>query len=388
MEEISDDSQVASAMAELPREVPSNLSPGRANNGNQENLIDWLLEYAPVVSGHQNLRRLRFTTRLQAWNEYQVAMRTQQDSACEYSQFCKLLDKWYIHSAIYDKCACPYCYEFEKATMEHRAIHYEVQNHMRLKAATWDKYHEYTRLLPLSGSCNFAMMTMDYCRIHQVSETHKLEEHGQTTVEEITLSIFNMIIVCNKTEQHPFDLLSTLPQSPAFMRSAFNEFSEKISTLIDNVEELVVWSDGGLRTYGTVALLYELHKKLKKRILHFLFAPYHGHNRSDGHFGHIKTLLKRKYAFGNLVKSKFDPNDPMPAEKVLSIASTVKNTDAFLLELSDVIVRENYRKWESQQKSVKEFNVYRYENGRMSACALNDSNQMGPWFVIHPPPLK
>lgn len=386
MEEFSDESQIALNTIETHREVPSFLSPAKAFNMNQQNLVNWLLEYAPVVSGHQTLRRLRFTTRIQAWNEYQSAMHSRRASAYEYSQFCKLLDKWYIHSAVYDKCACPYCYAYEKATTEDKPIHPEIENHLKLKAATWEKYHEYTRLLPLTGSGKCAIMTMDYCRIHQVSEKHEHEEQGQIRTDDITLSIFNMIVVLNKSEQHPFDLLSTLPQSPAFMRSAFHEFAQKIAALIADVEELIVWSDGGLQTYGTVSSLYELHKMLKKRILHFLFAPYHGHNRSDGHFGRIKTLLKQKYSFGNLAQCKFDPDDPTPAEKLLQISNSVKNTEAFLFEFSDVIVRENYRKWESQQKGVTEFNVYRYDNERMSACVYNDNNQMGPWFVIHPPP--
>jgi len=61
-----------------------------------------------------------------------------------------------------------------------------------------------------------------------------------------------------------------------------------------------LWSDCGLRTYGTVVNIHQLATILNVQIIHTFFPRYHGYSRCNAHFRRGKMQLRKLFPSGGL----------------------------------------------------------------------------------------
>jgi hypothetical protein len=117
------------------------------------------------------------------------------------------------------------------------------------------------------------------------------------------LSILNFTVITEGNKEHMFDYFSVGKQGPAFMKESMNHFKDKLTDLASKVKHIDFWSDGGLKTYGTVCNVHQLSLDIKKPIIHHYFPPYHGHSRCDAHFGRGKRELRKNFPDGGLTET-------------------------------------------------------------------------------------
>lgn len=104
-------------------------------------------------------------------------------------------------------------------------------------------------------------------------------------------------------EQHQFDYFAAASQSTGFMQASINQLGLELKDILKDrhLEEIFIWSDGGMKTYGTVYCLDLLAQMLNIRVIQSYFAPYHGRSRCDAHFGRGKLLIRKYYPTGGLI---------------------------------------------------------------------------------------
>lgn len=353
----------------------------RAKSQAQKDFVAYMSEAAPVKSGSASKRRFKSTTIQEEYHRYCASLAAQGKETLSLSRFYELCLEFHLKPAKADDFACPHCHSIEELAQTNSPPPPELQQHKKLVDHCWAIYRGYRDLLPESGKTNMAMATMDYARIHPVRQLFDETEK--------TLSIFNFNVFYNTTSQHPYDLLSFAPQGAHFLEATFNEFSSSLQRTLDEIETLVIFSDGGLQNYGTISMIYELSKTLKKKVLLYFFAPYHGHNRSDAHFGHIKRLIRKTYPLGGLVPSKYSVDTRPPEEKVRELASQLPNTSALIKDIDVAQTHRKFKKWQWQTRGVQSFDCYRFEyNDPDTVLSASDiPNEMGKevFYRIHPP---
>jgi len=69
------------------------------------------------------------------------------------------------------------------------------------------------------------------------------------------------------------------------------------------VEEMVVWSDGGLKTKENIYMFQEIAAEEEIVVDLNFYGPYHGHNVEDGWFGGVKRKMREK-ARGGPIRSR------------------------------------------------------------------------------------
>jgi len=97
-----------------------------------------------------------------------------------------------------------------------------------------------------------------------------------------------------------------------------------------------VWSDGGLRNYGSLIALESLGKGLNRTLKMEFFASYHGHSRCDAHFGQGKMALRKAFPLGG----------PDSIEKVQNVFGKLKNSTTKLLEKDDIAQVNDEGNWD------------------------------------------
>lgn len=359
------------------------MTEERAKSDAEKAFVRYAKEYAPVTSGSVEKRRFRATTLNQEYERYKTVLTEQNEEILGASRFYELCYKYHLKTAKYDEFACPYCHDIDIMRSQGMPLTLELEDHIRLKDVAFTSYNSSRDQLPQKGCGQFAMMTMDYARIHTIREMFDEESKA--------LSIFNFLVFFNKSEQHPYDLMSFAPQGPHFLKASFTEFADSLKRKLGLIEKLVIWSDGGLQNYGTIAMVYELSKRLGISIRLNFFAAYHGHNRSDAHFGHIKRIIRKLFPFGGLVHSKYSLDQRSPEQKVADIAAALPNTKVIIKDISPEETKEKYKKWSWQSKGVTSFSGYRFEysNGDsvLSGYQIVTDDQQTQFYRIYPPTL-
>ena len=285
----------------------------------QAHLKQWALGRSAVRSGTRNFRSFRYSTMAEAYEEYTKDSGDQNGLLVSESRFGKLMRKWGIHTQKYDKYSCPKCHDEEK----------EAEHKKEVDAQT-DAYQVHKKMV-LEGKAAF--LITDYTRIHELG-TLKMRINGKVQSERMKLSCLGFILVAADTDKpgslvyENFDFASARKQRTDFFEEAIEQLWDKLLPYINfDWERIFLWADGGMQTAGNLTVLAELQKSIASfcrengaprypYLQANFFAPYHGHNVCDGHFGQLKirtrqSLLRSppvpRNAASGLAKGTTDP---------------------------------------------------------------------------------
>lgn len=273
------------------RRSAANRSHPRSSR--QRRLRAWCKDNAPITSGTENDSRMRFSTFGAAHKAYQKDLAGEPEPPLSYSSFWSTLFSWRVKPISYDQYSCPHCYRLNHSSCTLEELAHDSHN-VKL-ARIWPIYTE--QVLKLRKNvADFILIIVDYCRIHELGSISN-SEGGKTS----KVSILNLTVVTNGNIEHAYDYFATGQQGEAFLRASLEDFSRFVPELA-GLKPIVVWSDCGLKNYGTVSSWLDFSKKLNNRITYRFFPPYHGHSRCDAHFGRGKLRLRRRYPDGGLNK--------------------------------------------------------------------------------------
>lgn len=313
-------------------------------NSRQQYVLDWVSAHSAVVSGSLNMDKLQYSTYAEAYKKYKEQSLKDEVEPYSFASFHGLLFRWAISPQHYDKYSCPTCYllfHSGKAVLD-----IERDEHQQRKGAISGAYADEVEQIN-KGVARFFMVVMDYSRIHELRYT------GPNETSQSKLSVLNFTVVFNGGSQRQFDYFSTSKQGVQFMSRAMRAFGDELKSLFDRAdyEEIHFWSDGGLKTYGTVDNMLHLSKALGTTIIHTYFAPYHGHSRCDAHFGRGKQLLRKYYPQGGL-------------HHIAQVLSAFRQIPETLTELLPAVV-EPEGKWSSWHgvSGIRSMDQIMYKNG-------------------------
>lgn len=288
-----------------------------------EQLRKWTLDNAPVRSGTPGRRYFRFGTWTEAWLKYRRDCRS--SNPIGITHFRQILRKYRVRPHPFDKYACPICWGPEKG--DARKAHEKILE-------TQYKVYQSQRDGLQSNQC---IVLIDFCKFH---ETAKFK-----------FSCLGIVVLLNKCrtgsthelveEYYDYCAVNT-KQDGNFIRKGLRHFARDFDLrhqVGQTINEIIFWSDGGFKSYGTMAAYSDfcslLGKKAKTRW--HIFPPYHGHSRADAHFGRIKRALRRKFA-GSIIEKP---------EDIFNVIKSQKNVHAELFDSVQVVFGqiESNRPW-------------------------------------------
>lgn len=286
----------------------------------QNDLSDWSDDNAPIKSGSMDHSSLNFSTNAEAYKAYVADMRRDGKAFYSFSGFCAVLYRWSIKPTKWDKYSCPLCfllYHTGKNVMEMENSWHSIE-----KDVIWSIYHDDITKLK-DQTAKFVLIIMDYCRIHELGYVSQVTDEDNSK-----LSILNFTVVLPGNKEYHFDFFANGKQGYDFMRVSVTHLAQKLTGLTKS-KLIYLWSDGGLRTYGTVVNVNHLATLTNTSIRYTFFPRYHGHSRCDAHFGRGKMLLRNKYPMGGLdqvvqVLSAFNDLDDTFCERI-SFENTTKD---------------------------------------------------------------
>lgn len=327
------------------RQRRSAFNRERPTTDRQCRLREWCQDNAPVKSGSLDEAHLIFSTYGEAYKAYRKDMEASHEVPYSFSGFYSVLYKWAINPRRYDKYACPLCYALgiSKLSADEQACD---PHSVRLNRI-WPIYRNQVDELRRNNA-KFILVIMDYSRVHELGAVSS-QEGGQRT----KLSILNFTVVLNGNEEHFFDFFATGKQGKDFMRQAMQHVAMYLKEWGQN-HPIMLWSDGGLKSYGTVSNVLELSGLLKKTIVHRYFPAYHGHSRCDAHFGRGKRLLRKHFPIGGLSEI------PQVVETFHGLPSTVTE----LLTNVPVSDSGNWAPW-GDGKGIRSVDSVKYMDGQI-----------------------
>lgn len=330
-------------------------------------LSDWCADNAPIQSGSLNHRQLNFTSLAEAYKAYKEEMGWKQLQFYSFSGFCATLFSWSVKPIKYDKYACPLCYNLYHKGRSFADI--ENDRHTKEKDAMWSLYRQQIDYLQHFDD-DFIVLIMDYSRVHELGAISLAEDEKASK-----LSILNFTLVLPGNVEQRYDFLATGKQGTSFMRKSIDELARLISKQIEN-RFIEVWSDCGLKSYGTVNNMHHLHKLLNVNITHNFFPRYHGHSRCDAHFGRGKAILRQTYPQGGL-------NDTL---QVVSAFNSIENTHVYQISFQNAVKDGIWR----PQFGVRSIQKIRFLAGSIFVGTLTgrqDPNYDTKWEMVELPQL-
>lgn len=347
----------------------------------QQLMQSWAIARAPVHSGTKNDRTTGQPTVAEAYKDY---LNFAQESSpgrdpktlptVSESHFGNVLHEWSIHSEKFDKYACPKC-RGENVDEAHKKI---------LKEQT-DAFRQHKEMV-VSGKAAF--LITDYARIHEIG-TVKMRINGKEVSERMKLSCLAFVLVAADSTvegglvYRNFDFFSARKQRTDFFEDAIDDLWDQLQLFINyDWERIFLWADGGMQTAGNLTVLAELQKSISRYCIDGgatsypylqanFYAPYHGHNVCDGHFGQIKTRTRHA-----LIHS------PRSRKTVLEAAKLVPRTQA--TKLSDsrdagkkekVVIEEHGKRYDGKMITN---NKIKFKN---FSCCMFDPCSPAPFIL-------
>ena len=144
--------------------------------------------------------------------------------------------------------------------------------------------------------------------------------------------------------------------------ATLEKLQEKGISLTKDIDELIIWSDGGLKTKETVRFFQDLSVKYPKCIIYNrYYAPYHGHSEADGHFGLGKMTMRRNASNGPI----------LGAEEVFAAFASLKQT-----LLQQIQVQQNTQDVLPLEHQIRKWFEFKFEKGR---CWSREKCEEGEW---------
>lgn len=130
----------------------------------------------------------------------------------------------------------------------------------------------------------------------------------------------------NTLKHHYFDFFACAKHDHKFIDYSFKMLpfliwdKFRISCCL---KEVFIWSDGGTKSNNSLGTFFFLASQWRSIVHLNYFAPHHGHNIVDGHFGNGKRLIRRAFPPPFLIKTK---------EEIMQIWKTIPHTTVQYLE--------------------------------------------------------
>jgi hypothetical protein len=294
---------------------------------------------------------LRYSTFNEAYKAYRTVMLEKNLRPYSFSGFCGMLYNWAIGPLRYDRYACPLCYAMYASRKSIQEI--EQDPHKIQQNNIWSIYTDHVDGLR-KGDRSYVVVIMDYSRVHELGAVK--QDEGE---EATKLSILHFTVITAGNEERAYDCFATGKQGPIFVKDSMAHFMPRLKELAQNAAKIYFWSDGGLKTYGTVRNMFQLAKDVEKSIVHHFFPPYHGHSRCDAHFGRGKRELRNRFPNGGLAN-------------IFQVMDTFNGIPGAYTELlSKIRPKEEgtYSKWPSG-KGIRSCDAVKYEHGQISVISL------------------
>lgn len=248
--------------------------------------LEWFkqmaLDMAPVQSG-KNERRLPFVTYSDFHKEYEKLATQNNFSVRSIPTVIGILKSLKIKRAYFDKYSCELCYEGRIAEANHFG---SVDG-----SSTLEKYFIHKDLFQ-------HQLKMHKNQRENLGDHQLFFIYDYSTFHEFSKKKFRdlSMMVIWKGEYHFFDSVASEKHDFKFTEAAWTlTISKLIASGInfgEGIRELIIWSDGGLKTKENIFFFLRLARALKVNIFLNFFAPHHGHNLVDGHFGQAKNVLR------------------------------------------------------------------------------------------------
>ena len=319
-------------------------------------LSDWCYESAPIKSGSLDHSSLNFSTYSKAFDAYRDSMKSNHRRSYSFSGFCGVLSSWSIKPTKYDKYACPLCYLLYNSGKS--ALEIEEDPHQCEKDVMWGIYREQIAKLK-EGTEDFVVLIMDYARVHELGAK-------PSTMSPAGASILNFTFVLARNREVRLDFMAHGKQGYHFMKASM----AKLATIIPQEakgKKIFLWSDCGLKSYGTVKNVHSLSAELSVPIDYCYFPTNHGHSRCDSHFGRGKLELRKKFPVGGL-------NSTI---QVLKTFNDIEDSFSYQIEWDATLIPGTWR----PQWGIKSVQRISFNGDHLEVMRLDSSNPSKPDFI-------
>lgn len=205
----------------------------------------------------------------------------------------------------FDKYRCAICYEGRIAetkppTQEIQKVVEEYLDHKALCDHQKESYKKQKENL----KSHQLLIVYDYSTFH---------EYSKKKFRNLSMLIYY------QGERMFHDSIASEKQDYRFTEAAWTVtlnalFKEGYKFGPENINEIIVWSDGGLKTKENLFLFIRIAMTLKIRMVVNFFGPYHGHSEVDAHYGQVKSILRNRAGAGPVITEQqiFDAVESLP----------------------------------------------------------------------------
>lgn len=270
-------------------------------------ISEWLLEHAPVRSGSENSRFAEWGTWKEIHQQYCEAAGSTTHAIRSLFFVQAIANRLNIKRAFFDRYLCAICYLGTHPADRRFPLKREftLRRRYRSHRATVDFQSALYQQHKASLGDGTVMIVYDYSRFHETTEV-KVHDLGFVVITATTIQYF--------------DYFADAPHDYHYTATAWEHLLED-SAAAQQARQLIVWSDGGLKSKENLFFLSNLARRKELDVQLFFFAPYHGHSLCDGHFGVGKQQLRRNNG-GHVIATIDD---------VESQFITLNNTKTFIL---------------------------------------------------------
>ena len=256
----------------------------------------WLLKNAPVKSGTIDIRRLPWGTWKESHKYYSICVSRTNFRVRGVKWLQNRAKDAKVKLAKFDRYLCHICHhgmkcqakrdnltmlnEVEKSQLSKYEAHKKVVDKQR------DAYHH--RIENLTP--NSAIVVFDYTTIHEA------------TSFKVKVLDCAVIYKRNGKIHRYYDYMAEARADFRFTIQSWMHLVNRLKLL--GLTHIDTWSDGGLKTKEVVAYLLKIGSNNNISISMNYFAPYHGHNVCDNHFGMVNRSIRRTVGGENSVKSR------------------------------------------------------------------------------------
>lgn len=188
-----------------------------------------------------------------------------------------------------------------------------------------------------------------------------------TTIHDLTTEKWRDMGVCVKHNGKTFFVDNFANQShdhhmtTSSWDATLTKIESKGISLTKDIDQFLIWSDGGLKTKETLRYFQDLSTKFPVTVFSKFYSPYHGHSEADGHFGIGKMTMRRKADNGPILSP----------EQVFDAFSSLKET---MVQMIDV--QKKKQEVLPLDCKIRKWFEFKFQEGR---CWAREKCGEGEW---------
>lgn len=205
-----------------------------------------------------------------------------------------------------------------------------------------------------------AIVIMDFAATYQLG--YKAVESTDEWFNKRSVQDLVIVVIIRQNDQysrHYFDYLCEKESHDTlFVRQAWHHLL-KTSDLFQNIDEILLWSDGGphhFKIFRTLYLMWQLQHEYDITIQYNFFASAHGKSLCDAHIGVSKQRVRM------VAKTEHDVDT---VQQLRTVLLTLKNTTAIDLVSID---RTNRYDVEAFDSGIKKYHQFRFDDEPVVFC--------------------